>query len=269
MDYIAIILYVVGLLGICLSIFMIGTRFHDKNKITSILTLLIIFISVISFGGGTVISLLEKKSSEAPIKVVSNEENDDVIPIESTSSSETNDDSTIDDLVFEYNIKNNQCYIDIKNTTSQVFNGDVDITILDNSNNTLSKAKLPLNNLIPNTNGSYNLLAPNANNVDYKFDGKFSNEVDNSKNYSISSMGIGNGYIRLQINPYDKSTTSLCNICNEFKNQYNKNYCNGFLIYFVNSNESSFNNSFAEYYCNNEGATSLLIIYDTNEKINI
>ena len=273
MDYISLILYIVGLLGICLSILMIGSRFHDKNKLASIFTLLVLFLSIISFGGGTIIRLIDKKSAEEdtkPSEIVENvSDKNDTSQVSLSPSTEETNNASLDDIIFEYNIKNNICYIDIKNTSAKVFNGSVNINILDSSNKIISDVDLPVNNLMPNNLGSYNILATNATDIDYKLNGIFSDTTDTTKNYSILSMGFGKGYIRFEVIAYDQSTNSLSNICRNFKNQYTKDKCSGFLIYFLNQDNESFDNSFAEYYRNNEGNTSSLIIYNNNQNIDI
>ena len=62
-KYFSLILYVIGILGIFFSVLLIGFKINKKNKILSIFTLLIIFLSLISVGSGTIFNLIDKKSN--------------------------------------------------------------------------------------------------------------------------------------------------------------------------------------------------------------
>lgn len=268
MDNLSLILYIVGLSGLCICIILIGTHFHKKNKFFSFLTLLFIFISVASLGFGTITKVLDNKKSTSEdvtdTKVESN--------IVNTSNESITDNivaPSTEDLLFEYKIKNSQFHITITNNSSEIFNGNVHIKQL-NESNVLSELDLPINNLSSKSTSTYTVNAESLSNLlQHEFNGSFSKEVIGSNPYSIQSVGVGNGYIRFQIASQGTDADSLQNICREFKNRYNINYCKGFLIYFIDSGNQGLDHSYADYFCNNEGSTSLLHIYNDDISINI
>lgn len=268
MDKLSLILYISGIIGLCLCIILIGTNFHKKNKFFSIITLLFIFLSVISLGSGTITKLIEKKQEE-PIKTVNSTIENTTDNDTKVATDEISNDPSTEDLLFEYKIKNSQFYITITNTSSDIFNGTVHIKQF-NKEILVSELDLPLNNLLPKGSSTYTVQdLSSANLLDYEFKGSFSKEPNTSTPYSIESMGVGNGYLRFEVTAQNKDVNTLQSICKTFKNTYTKNNCKGFLIYFIESENQQLDKSYAEYFCNNEGNTSLLTIYDSNITINI
>lgn len=276
MKYISLYLYIGGVLGICLCIIMLGSKFHKKNKFFSFITLLMIFISVSALGFGTITTLIDKRANSG--NTVAEEKTQDTNETPSTSTEELstskdNKDSkeaSYDDLNLEYKINNSECYIKISNNSKQVFNGNIEIKFLDANNSQVSTATLPISNLLPEKQSSYSLQAlSTAHTLNYEFKGNFSDSKDDSVGYTITSMGAGSGYIRFEIAADKNDVNSLKNICSNFKNTYNRNLCKGFIIYFVNTETDALDTSYAEYFRNNESTTSDLVTYSDNAKYGI
>ena len=239
---------------------------------------------LISTGG--ISTFLKKKSDAKEIAATKKEKTDEEISdndsttntivtdsdsqddISATKTSSTNSTSNtpkhLDEVSFEYKIKNSQCYILISNYTDKVFNGYANVTIGGSTIN------LPINNLLPSKKSNYTIPSNNATEIsDYKLEGTYSEKATSDQNYSISSMGTGNGYFRFEVIPTSYDEETLKTICRTFKSTYSVDKCKGFLIYFLNENSYTLDNSYAEYYCNNEGTTSQLVIYSNNQKITI
>lgn len=273
MDYISLILYSGGVLGICLCIVLLGTSFHKRNKFFSFITLLMIFLSVSALGFGTVTTLIDKHTDSKNTTTLAKTQNTNETPSTSKEELSTNKDdkeASFDDLNFQYKIKNNQCYINITNNSSKIFNGSIELTFLDSNNSTVSTAALPISNLLPEKESSYTIETLNTTHtLNYDFKGNFTDEKDNNVGYTITSMGVGNGYIRFEIAPDKNDVDSLKNICANLKNTYNKDLCKGFIVYFVNTDATTLDTSFAEYFRNNESTTSDLVTYSDNAKYGV
>ncbi|NLK94306.1 MAG: hypothetical protein GX275_03805 [Clostridiales bacterium] len=259
MDYITLILYVSGILGICISIVLLGLKIYKKNKLFSMLTLFVLISSVLTLGSGTIFSIIDKKNS-IEINNISNE-----TPNASTSIYK---ESSLEDLSFEYKIKSTQTFTTITNNSKETFSGNISLDILNGNNNILANKTLSITNLLPNNCAKYNFETPkDATTLTYTFSGDFND--NNNVPYSIKSVGMGNDYLRFVLVVDSDDPEVLKNICNEYKSKYNISLAKGFLIYFVNNSSEDFDGSFAEYYRNNEGPTSNLVIYNTNKSYNI
>ena len=284
-THIDLIIYIVGLLGICFAIYLFCTKFNKRNWFFSLITTLVLAISIVLISTGGISTFLKKKSDAKAIAAAKKEETDEEIAdndssindiadnsdssdISTTKTSSTKSTSStpkhLDEVSFEYKIKNSQCYILISNYTDKVFNGSANVTI---GGSTVS---LPVNNLLPSKRSNYTIPSNNATEIsDYKLDGTYSDKASSDQKYSISSMGTGNGYFRFEVIPTSYDEDTLKSICSTFKSTYSSDKCKGFLIYFLNENSSTLDNSYAEYYCNNEGTTSQLVIYSNNQRITI
>lgn len=289
-THIDLIIYIIGLLGICLGIYLICTKFNKRNWFFSLITSLILAISIILISTGGISTFFKKKTDEKAIAAatkkekekenetaintsVNSSENDkqnnsdspDTNTVKtSNSKSSSNTPKHLDEVSFEYKIKNSQCYILISNYTDKVFNGSVSVTVGG------STTSLPISNLLPSKRSNYTIPSNNATEIsDYKLDGTYSDKATSTQKYAISSMGTGNGYFRFEVIPTSYDEETLKSICKTFKSTYSSDKCKGILIYFLNENASTLDNSYAEYYCNNEGTTSQLVIYSTNQKITI
>lgn len=258
MENLSFLLYIVGIAGICLCIILLGTKFHKKNKLFSLITLLFIFLSVISLGFGTITQLIENKNN-----VLGNVTNDDSTT-DIVEKEQTNNEPSKEDLLFKYTLKNNKFDILITNNSDEIFNGIVHI----NQNNKITD--LPISNLISKGTSKYTLMSTDSSNsLNYEFEGSFSKELNSNIPYSISSMSVGNGYIRFEIVAQNKDLASLSSICKSLKKIYTGNHCKGFLIYFIDSNNDNLDKSYADYYCNNAGNSSVLTLYSDNTTVNI
>lgn len=273
MKYISLFLYIGGVLGICLCIILLGTKFHKRNKFFSFITLLMIFLSVTVLGFGTITTLIDKRENKKNTTTLSNTQQLSETLSSSSDNLSTNKDdkkASFDDLDFQYKIKNSQCYINITNNSSKIFNGNIELTFLDSNNSKISTNTLPISNLSPKKESSYTIQTlNNTNTVNYQFKGNFTDSKDNNVGYTIASMGIGNGYIRFEIIADKGDINSLKNICANLKNTYNRNLCKGFIVYFVNPESTSLDTSYAEYFRNNESTTSDLVTYKDNAKYSI
>lgn len=263
MENISLILYIIGIAGICLCIILLGTKFHKKNKFFSFITLLFIFISVISLGFGTITQFIEKKNN-----ILANVTNDNAISdnkiTEKVEEEQNKDKSSKEDLLFKYTLKNNKFNILITNNSDEVFNGVVHI----NQNSKVTD--LPIHNLTPKGTSKYTIVSTDSTELlNYEFDGSFSKELNSNIPYSISTMSTGNGYIRFEVVSQNKDLATLSSICKSFKNMYTTNHCQGFLIYFIDSNNDNLDKSYADYYCNNIGTSSILTLYSDNTTVNI
>ena len=115
-------------------------------------------------------------------------------------------------MTFQYKIKNSQCYINITNNSSKIFNGSIELTFLDSNNSKISTNTLPISNLSPKKESSYTIQTlNNTNNVNYQFKGNFTDSKNNNVGYTIASMGVGNGYIRFEIVADKSDINSLKN----------------------------------------------------------
>ena len=85
----------------------------------------------------------------------------------------------------------------------------------------------------------------------------------------VSNLGVGNGFFRFEIITDDTSTDNLKKICKEFKTKYNKDLCNGFLIYFIKDPNDKFTDSYADFFENNTENKDLLTIYTDNSTYQI
>lgn len=240
-KYFSLILYVIGILGIFFSVLLIGFKIHKKNKILSISTLLIIFLSLISVGIGTIFNLIDKKSNPTSANAIT---------VDKDKKKENNKETNLntDQLTLKYNLSDSRAFITITNITDSVFNGNINLNFFDKDNKKICTKTLPVKNLLPNSDTNYTLNVENAEKLTYTFSGDFKDKNDTDINYSIKSIGIGGNYYRFDVIPINKDEKTIKSICDEFNTIYNSEMCSGFLIYFVSEN-NDFDSSYIEYYC--------------------
>ena len=90
MKYISLFLYIGGVLGICLCIILLGTKFHKKNKFFSFITLLMIFLSVTVLGFGTITTLIDKHENKKNTTTLANTQQSDETLSTSSENLSTN-----------------------------------------------------------------------------------------------------------------------------------------------------------------------------------
>lgn len=265
MRNIAILLYVGGLLGLIISIALVVINSKNKKKLITFLSFLFIVVSIGSLVSGSYLFFTNKDSDKS-----------------TSSNDKNNTDKTIkssyDDLSFLYDLntksssKIKEACITIENNSDELFSGNVPIKLLDENGNEVSSYSIPINNLLPNDSTEFNLQADSkTNSISYSFDGSFS-EYDPDKeisSYVVSNLGVGNGFFRFEIITDDTSPNNLKKICKEFKDKYNKDLCNGFLIYFIKDPNEKFTDSYADFFENNAENRNLLTIYDDNSTFQI
>ena len=265
MKSIALFLYFLGLLGIFLSILMLTFKIHKKGNFLNILSITILLISFISLGSGTVLSLLNLKASNSTMLQADNTEN--------TESNLSNiDESNYQDLSLIYNIasNNSQAFITIKNNSSLVFNGNVTIKLLDKNKTVLSTVILPVKNLLPtNSINSTIFVDKQTSYIEYLYSGGFTNLEDIDNIYYVKNISINNDYMRFEVSVKDISLSNLEKISKEFKENYPKDLCKGFLVYYLENETDNFSSAYADFFGNNENNTYTLTTFSNNSKYKI
>lgn len=266
MNLLPIILYGVGIVGIILAIILMILALKQNTKSSIILILIVFFLSLVLLCVGTVLTLMRKstseRTSETPVKV-----------IEETYTKKS---PSYEDLSFMYkldssnNLSKKSVSMQINNNSSSIFSGEVNLNFVNPSNQTTNSLVLPIKNLMPSSSYSPNALVnQDASDATYNFSGTFNENIsDSSLPYTIQKVAVGNNFFRFDVVCDDISQVHLQSICNEFSNEYTKNLCDGFLIYFYSteasikdSNISNFQNAVADYYLNNVDNKSQFKVY--------
>ena len=278
MNKFALILYFLGLIGICISIPLLAFKIHKKNTFFKFFSALLILVSFFSLGIGTVLSIININNNTSNETTTENQNSENDTNLINESYDNSKDNPEYSDLSFLYNINQNvinsvkEASIKITNNSCYVFNGNVNIDLLNSDGIVTSTLKLPVKNLAPNnsTEAAVN-INNDTNDIHYSFSGDFTEKpIDQNCDYIIKNITIGNNYIRFDIYTSDKSLPNLESICREFKQTYTSQLCSGFLIYFLNDTQSNnFVNSFSEFFCDNVKGTSILSIYKYNKNYNI
>ena len=272
MNTVALILYFLGLLGICSSLLILGFKLHKKRKILNIFTLTLICISFISLGTGTILSLLNLKPSSTTYDIPSN------IAMKADFDDNEKEIATYKDLSFNYRItssgSNNvsEAFLTINNDSSYIFSGNIHLQFLDENNDLLSSMLLPVKNLIPNSSINSNVkVSSNTKNIDYSFEGKFTNEntLDSTADYKIKTVSIADNYMLFEVVSANKSYDNLEKISKEFKKLYTSDICRGFLIYFIENDNLSFDKSYSDFFADNDKNSYTLDMFESNHKYKI
>lgn len=264
MNLFPIFLYLIGIVGIVISLVLVVLAIKKGARSSLSLIGIIFLLSIFLMATGTGITFLKHMqiSSEQSTEEISSEPINEEIKIKEAS---------IDDLKFQYKLTSSgdssskNAEITIDNKSDCVFNGEIKLTFTDSSNQVTDTVVLPIKNFIPST--SYKptaLVSNNATNVEYSFSGTFDENIDQSVPFTIKKITVGNKFFRFDVAADDTSSQNIKNICDQFSNQYDSNLCDGFLIYFYPSDSSeklNFNNTVGDFYLDNITNKSKLIIY--------
>lgn len=262
MNLLPMILYLIGIVGIVISLVLIV--FAIKKGARSSLSLIgIVFaLSIFLMAIGTGITFLEHMQTNEATEAIASQAINKETDVKEAS---------IDDLKFQYKLTSSRnalsknAEITIDNRSDSVFNGEINLTFTDSSNQITDTIVLPIKNFMPST--SYNpttLVNNNAANVEYSFSGTFNKDIDQSVPFTIKKITFGNKFFRFDVATDDTSYKNLKSICDQFSNQYDSSLCDGFLIYFYPSTSSeklNFNNTLGDFYSDNITKKSKLTIY--------
>ena len=233
MNFIAILLYLIGFMGICISLVLLIFKFHRKINSLKIITVTIIMLSFVFFSVSILLSILNINTS-------THNQYDNITTL---------------------------APISIKNTTKYSFSGTVKISFISDTAPKASIVSLPVKNLLPKCGNDTTIL---DNNIKYEFLGdskeNYINNNNNNNNYTIDNITIVNGYIRFKLFIINNSIASIEEICSEFRKLYPKEICSGFLIYFLNNSNSKSTSPFAGFYCDNINDKRHLSTYSHNKK---
>jgi len=267
MDMVPLILCGIGLALLCLFILLFALKLYKKSGLMKILTIVTIVLSLSLICIGTVLFLLNAKNSSG-----------DVLLEESSSNSElTLINASYSDLSFSYAINstsiegNKETSINIRNTSDFEFNGTVTINVLADNKSIITTLQLPVKKLSPS--GSKDIVlqvSKNTTDITCSFIGDFSNvDTLDVSNYNITNMSFGNNYFRFEVFSQDQSLLNYENICEEFKSTYTSNLCQGFLLYFIPTKESTFLDANAEFFFDTNTRTTTLTTYSDNKTYQI
>ena len=183
MNLLPIILYLIGVVGIIISLLLIVFAIKRGAKSSLNLVGIVFLLSIILISAGTGITFFKKESSfeqvETQIKVT---------------------EASIDDLNFQYKLyslgssTNKNAEMTINNNSDSIFNGEIKLTFTDSSQTVTDTLSLPIKNFMPNT--SYKptaLVSSNAVNLDYSFSGKFDTNID--KNIPQYDLSLCDGFL--------------------------------------------------------------------------
>lgn len=268
MTSIALILYFIGLIGICISILILGFKIHKKNSILNIIVIIIVFVSFSSLGGGTILSLINIRHSSESGQILRDDLSSNKLEKKEASYSDLN-------LIYKFSQSNTkslkEAYITIDNNSAYVFSGDIFLEFLDENNTLVSTITLPVRNLTPSSSTRSTVQVDGkVTKMEYYFNGDFSDAPENNTStYFIKNMAIGGDFLRFELLTENHSPENLQSICKEFKETYNSSLCKGFLIYFIDGDGKSFNNSYAEFYGDNIKSDYTLTIFKNNEQYKI
>lgn len=264
MNLLPIILYLIGILGIIISLVLIIFAIKKNARSSLSLIFAVFLLSIFLMASGTgVIFLKNVKPIDGP--------EEDTLSSQPINQEIKVKEASFDDLKFQYKLASSgtgsskNAKITIDNKSNSVFNGEIKLTFTDSSNQITNTIVLPIKNFMPSSSYSPTALVDNnAVNVDYSFSGTFNNDIDQSVPFTIEKITVGNNVFRFDVAVDDTSSQNLKNICDQFSNEYNSDLCNGFLIYFYPSSSSeklNFNNAIADFYLDNTTKKSKFIIY--------
>ncbi len=261
MKFIPIILYFVGVIGIAISIVLILHAIKSNKKPFNIAISIILILSLVFLSGGTIFLLMNKSTPATAAQIEANAEPE---PIETKSPS-------YDDLSFSYkfsspdNIVKKSATITLRNSSNSIFSGKVNLNFLNSSNEVTNSLEIPVKNLMPHTYYEPKAtINSDAQDVNYNFVGSFSESVNlDDSSYKVNKLIVSDDYIRFDVTCEDTSKENLQKICDEFKNEYNSELCDAFLIYFYENGNSKkdFTNAIADFYSNNISDKSKLYLY--------
>ena len=269
MNLLPIILYLLGIVGIVISLILIVFAIKKGKRSSLSLILATFLLSIFLMASSSGITFLQNMN-------ISSEESTEEQSTEEISTQPINKEinvkeALIDDLKVEYkltssrNTSGKHAEIVIENKSDSIFNGEIKIIFEDSNNQITDTLILPIKNFMPST--SYKptaLVSGNAANVEYSFSGTFNKDIDTSIPFTIRKITMGNNFFRFDVATDDISSQNLKNICDQFANQYGSNLCDGFLIYFYpssSSEKSNFNNAVGDFYLDNISTKSKLTIY--------
>ena len=266
MNILPIILYMIGLLGIVISLILVVLAIKKGTRSSLSLIVAIFLLSIFLMTSGTGVMFLKNMSD-------SYEQSPEEISYQPINKEEelSIKEASTDDLKFQYkltslgNLSGKNAEITIDNKSDSVFNGEIKLIFTDSSNQITDTLILPIKNLMPRT--SYNttaLVSDDAANVEYSFLGTFDKNIDKNVPFTIKKITVGNNSFRFDVATDDISSQNLKNICDQFSDQYNSDLCDGFLIYFYPSESSeqlNFSNAVGDFYLDNTSKKSKLIIY--------
>lgn len=263
MNLLPIILYLIGVVGIIISLLLIVFAIKRGAKSSLNLVEIVFLLSIILISAGTGITFFKKESSFDQVETqLSTQPIDKEIKVIEAS---------IDDLNLQYKLyslgssTNKNAEMIINNNSDSIFNGEIKLTFTDSSQTVTDTLSLPIKNFMPNT--SYKptaIVSSNAVNLDYSFSGKFDTNIDKNIPFTIKKITFGNKFFRFDVSVEDTSSQNLKNICNQFAAQYDLSLCDGFLIYFYPSTENvnvNFNDAIGDFHLDNVSKKSKLIIY--------
>lgn len=262
MSILPIILYFSGVLGLAISILLISIAIKKSKKPFSLLISIFLMVSLILITSGTIFTLMNKNSLNQTLETPT-ENSTEVTDVKSAS---------YDDLYFMYelddssNNNNKFATMIIKNKSNSVFSGKINLNFINSNTDITNNLIIPIKNLMPNhSHSSSAMVNIDATDINYTLSGDFTNNTGKTQlSYSIDNITVGNNFFRFDISSENISEDHLKSICLELANEYNKNLCDGFLIYFYStqsSDKQSFNNAIADYYLNNLNNKSNFIMY--------
>lgn len=265
MNLLPMILYLLGIIGIIISLLLIVLAIKRGAKSSLNLISIVFLLSVLLMCSGAGINFLKNMQiSDESTKEISSH-------LEPINEEVKTKEASINDLQFNYKLaytgssSTKNAEITIDNKSDCVFNGEIKLTFKSSSNSVTDTLVLPIKNFMPST--SYKpkaLVSSSADNVDYSFSGTFDDQIDENIPFSIKKITVGNNFFRFDVTTDDASSQNLQNICDQFSNEYDSSLCDGFLIYFYPSTSSeniNFNDAIGDFYVDNISHKSKLIIY--------
>ena len=148
MNKFALILYFLGLIGICISIPLLAFKIHKKNTFFKFFSALLILVSFFSLGIGTVLSIININNNTSNETTTENQNSENDTNLINESYDNSKDTPEYSDLSFLYNINQNvinsvkEASIKITNNSCYVFNGNVNIDLLNSDGIVTSTLKL-------------------------------------------------------------------------------------------------------------------------------
>lgn len=271
MNIFRLSLYFICAVIFLIAIVLIALSIKGKNKTLGIISVFILFCSFVLAGSGIGSEFVFNKYIQPGIEKKQQAQKEQTAKT-NTEKSETPE---ISDLKCSYKILGSSsdykknAEVTIKNNTDSIFSGNIKLDFLDNNGNVVTSISLPVTNLIPNKSSKNNtIIDKNSSKMNYTFSGEFTKDDGNSLNnsdYQISNITASDNYFRFDIVTSDTSDANLNKIANEFKSKYNQSLCNSFILSFhknASKNKNNFNDSVADYYCDNVSGKSLLSKYN-------
>lgn len=272
MNLIFMILYGAGVIGIIISLVLTFISIN-KHKISFAIIGVTSILSLSLIGTGTFFTLKSINSANLN-KTASTKDSTNSstkASTTSTSNSQNNKIASINDLTFkcdfnDANESEKSAYITITNNSDSEFNGKVKLNFTDSSGNTTNTMEVPIDNLMPSSSYSSNILVDKSTSkVDYSFSGSFNSVGNEDTSYTINKTLIGNNSYMFDVSVKDTSYSNLQKISKQFTNEYTLNVCSSFLIYFYPSDKGSdfnINEAIGDFSRDYSDNTSKLTVYN-------